>query len=92
MALLGCFGIAVCDLFRGIIFGGRPINMAGDAFSGGKLQQANLALNPAYVTYRESRNRLNQDMLEYVSVQELNEFVQQNQIFFVVKPSSATDR
>ncbi|OZN25883.1 hypothetical protein CFY87_01355 [Actinobacillus seminis] len=68
-------------LFRGIIFSGRPINMS-DAFSGGKLQQANLALNPAYVTYRESRNRLNQDMLEYVSVQELNEFVQQNPNIF----------
>lgn len=68
-------------LFRGIIFSGRPINLS-DAFSTGKLQQANLVLNPAYVTYRESRERLNQDTLEYVSAQELNEFVQQNPNIF----------
>ncbi len=68
-------------LFRGLILTSRPINLS-DAFTGSKLQQANLALNPVYTSYREIKNRLKQKPLQYVSRQELNYFVENNPFIF----------
>ncbi|WP_245898313.1 LTA synthase family protein [Glaesserella australis] len=68
-------------LFRGFILTSRPINLS-DAFSGSKLQQANLSLNPVYMSYREIKNRLNQKPLNYVSSQELQSFAKNNPLVF----------
>ncbi|MDH2998497.1 hypothetical protein A1D22_10840 [Pasteurellaceae bacterium LFhippo2] len=68
-------------LFRGMILTSRPINLS-DAFTGSKLQQANLALNPVYTTYRESKNRLNQQALKYVSDQDLQSFAENKPLVF----------
>ncbi|MGX2956778.1 LTA synthase family protein [Ursidibacter arcticus] len=68
-------------LFRGIILSSRPINLS-DAFTGSKLQQANLALNPVYTTYRESRNRLKEQPLNYVSSTELQNFASKQPLIF----------
>lgn len=68
-------------LFRGIVLSGRPLNLS-DAFTASKLQQANLALNPVYTSYRESRNRLKQQPLDYVSDQELQTFAQNSPLVF----------
>lgn len=68
-------------LFRGMIPSSRPINLS-DAFSGSKLQQANLALNPVYTSYREVKNRLNRQPLNYVSEDRLRDFIsKQSNIF-----------
>lgn len=64
-------------LFRGLVFSSRPINLS-DAFTGSKLQQANLALNPVYTSYREVRNRIKQKPLNYVSNEELDNFIKNN--------------
>lgn len=64
-------------LFRGLVLSSRPINLS-DAFTGSKLQQANLALNPVYTSYREIRNRIKQKPLNYVSNEELNDFIKDN--------------
>lgn len=68
-------------LFRGMILTSRPINL-GDAFIGSKLQQAYLALNPIYTSYREIRSRLKQQPLHYVSSQDLYHFSQNNPFIF----------
>lgn len=68
-------------LFRGMILSSRPINLS-DAFTGSKLQQANLALNPVYTSYRESRNRLKQKPLTYVSEQEVQNFARIQPLVF----------
>ena len=68
-------------LFRGMVLSSRPINLS-DAFTGSKLQQANLALNPVYTSYRESRNRLKAQPLRYVSEAELQNFAQKQPLVF----------
>lgn len=68
-------------LFRGLILTSRPINLS-DAFTGSKLPQANLALNPVYTSYREIKNRLKQQPLRYVSEADLQHFVQKQPLAF----------
>lgn len=68
-------------LFRGLILSSRPINLS-DAFTGSKLEQANLALNPVYTSYREARNRLKQQRLQYVSEQDLQNFAKISPLAF----------
>lgn len=67
---------------RGFIPAGRPINIA-DAFAHqASPQQANLSLNAAYVSFRESSNHLKQKPLHLVDNQTLQQFVaQHSQIF-----------
>lgn len=81
--LLAWLGVALLYLilFRGFILSGRSINLS-DAFTGSQLQQANLALNPVYVSYRESLSRLKQQPLNYVSAAELARFAQQSPLAF----------
>lgn len=68
-------------MFRGFILSSRPISLA-DAFDGSKLQQANLALNPVFTSYRESKNRLSEKPLKLVSTQDLQNFVQKSPLIF----------
>lgn len=68
-------------LFRGMIISSRPINLS-DAFSGSKLQQANLTLNPVYTSYREIKNRLNYQPLNYVSAKDLQDFTEKQPLVF----------
>lgn len=78
--LLSCLGVIVFMVIaiRGFIFQGRPINLS-DAFTQqGSLEQANLILNPVYLSFRESKNRLQQKPLELVPEQDLQAFVQAN--------------
>lgn len=81
--LISWLGLALLYfiLFRGLILTSRPINLS-DAFTGSKLQQAALALNPVYTSYREIKNRLNKNPLKYVSAQQLNTFMQQSPDIF----------
>lgn len=80
---LAWFGLALLYfvLFRGMILTSRPINLS-DAFTGSKLQQANLALNPVYTSYREIKNRLKQQPLRYASQQDLQNFAKNNPLVF----------
>lgn len=68
-------------LFRGMITSSRPINLS-DAFTGSKLPQANLALNPVYSSYREIKNRLNRQPLRYVSEADLQDFAEKAPLVF----------
>lgn len=68
-------------LFRGMITSSRPINLS-DAFTGSKLPQANLALNPVYTSYREIKNRLNRQPLRYVSEADLQDFAEKAPLVF----------
>lgn len=68
-------------LFRGLILSSRPINLS-DAFTGSKLPQANLALNPVYTSYREIRNRVKQQPLRYMSEKDLQHFVEKQPLVF----------
>ncbi|NOL49056.1 LTA synthase family protein [Pelistega europaea] len=84
VGVLGClFTIAIIVLgIRGFVFSGRPINVA-DAFANQATpQQANLSLNPAYLSFRESMNHLKQRPLHLVNEEALQSFAQHNpQIF-----------
>lgn len=76
--LLYCLGVIVFMVIaiRGFILDGRPINLS-DAFTKqGSLEQANLILNPVYLSFRESKNRLKQKPLNLVPAQEMQDFAQ----------------
>lgn len=66
LCLIGFYVLSI----RGFVISGRPINLS-DAFTGSKIEQANLTLNPVYVAYRESKNRLKQSALHFLSPQEM---------------------
>ncbi|NEN75758.1 sulfatase-like hydrolase/transferase [Pelistega sp. NLN82] len=80
-----CFLLGAAFLvfaIRGFIPKGRPLNIA-DAFTqNGKLQQANLILNPTYLTFRESQKRLHQTPLKLVDKETLSTFEHNNPQFF----------
>ncbi|QGM81511.1 LTA synthase family protein [Otariodibacter oris] len=88
---LSWLGLAVVYLilFRGIILSGRPINLS-DAFNGSKLQQANLSLNPVYTSYREIRNKLEEKPLNYLSQEEVQNFIKNSPLIFQWQHSENT--
>ncbi len=67
---------------RGFIPTGRPINIA-DAFTdNGSMVQANLTLNPAYLSFREAQKRIQHQPLDLISKKDTQTFAQQHPTLF----------
>lgn len=73
LKLLSCICLIALYVIsvRGFVLQGRPINLS-DAFTGSKIEQANLTLNPVYVAYKEIKNRENQQPLQFLSPSEMD--------------------
>lgn len=67
---------------RGFIPTGRPINIADAFIKNGSIAQANLSLNPAYLSFREIQKRQSQQALALSSESSVKAFVQQNPAIF----------
>lgn len=86
---LGAIAFIVLGI-RGFIPNSRPINIA-DAFANQATpQQANLSLNPAYISFREIQNRLKQRPLQLTNNTALQQFRQQHPEIFVWQKPQAT--
>lgn len=67
---------------RGFIPTGRPINIADAFTNNGSMAQANLSLNPAYLSFRESQKRIQHHPLDLISKKETLAFAQQHPNLF----------